>query len=299
MASTNSTAHYELSQYIGTDKPTYLVDYNQDMGKIDAGIYEAKSEADTNSTSIGNLSNLTTSAKSNLVSAINEVDGDVAGIGDLSQLTTTVKTDLVSAINEVDSETSSIGALADLTTTSKSNLVSAINEVDGDVGDVSTLTTTSKTSVVSAINEVDGDIGDLSNLKTTVQSSVVGSINENYDSIDGIKGTILWSNNNPTASFTSQNITLNSADYDYFEIIFKMKTDLNREISSGKVKKGSGTVCSFAIKGNYYRLVNYTNDTTLDVSTGRSVPPASSTESTDNSWCIPIYVIGYNSDLFS
>lgn len=36
MASTNKTTNYELSQYIGTDKPTYLGDYNGDMQKIDA-----------------------------------------------------------------------------------------------------------------------------------------------------------------------------------------------------------------------------------------------------------------------
>lgn len=41
MASTNKTTNYELSQYIGTDKPTYLVDYNSDMSKIDVAIKNA------------------------------------------------------------------------------------------------------------------------------------------------------------------------------------------------------------------------------------------------------------------
>lgn len=35
MSSTNKTRNYNLSQYIGTDKPTYLGDYNGDMLKID------------------------------------------------------------------------------------------------------------------------------------------------------------------------------------------------------------------------------------------------------------------------
>lgn len=35
MSSTNKTTNYKLSQYIGTDKPTYLGDYNGDMLKID------------------------------------------------------------------------------------------------------------------------------------------------------------------------------------------------------------------------------------------------------------------------
>lgn len=51
MASTNKTTNYELSQYIGTDKPTYLGDYNSDMLKIDTGM---KGNAD-NITSVNTL----------------------------------------------------------------------------------------------------------------------------------------------------------------------------------------------------------------------------------------------------
>lgn len=81
MSSTNKTTNYELSQFIGTDKPAWLTDYNSDMGKIDAGVAAAQStatgadgKATANATAIGTLSNLTTDAKTNLVAAINEVD---------------------------------------------------------------------------------------------------------------------------------------------------------------------------------------------------------------------------------
>lgn len=120
MSSTNKTTHYDLSQYIGTDKPTYLVDYNADMSAIDTGIYEAKSEADTNTTAIGTLSNLSTTEKTNLVGAINEVDGDLSTLsGTVGDHTTAIATN-----------TSAIGTLANLETTAKNNLVAAINEVD-------------------------------------------------------------------------------------------------------------------------------------------------------------------------
>lgn len=83
MSSTNKTANYNLSQFIGTDKPAWLTDYNSDMSKIDAGIDAAKDTADAASgaasaasTSIGDLTTLTTTAKTDLVSAINEVDTD-------------------------------------------------------------------------------------------------------------------------------------------------------------------------------------------------------------------------------
>lgn len=54
MSSTNKTNYYELSQYIGTDKPTYLGDYNSDMSKIDAGIHGAEDKATTASQNAGN-----------------------------------------------------------------------------------------------------------------------------------------------------------------------------------------------------------------------------------------------------
>lgn len=37
MASTNKTANLKLSQYVNSDRPSYLQDYNEDMRKIDNG----------------------------------------------------------------------------------------------------------------------------------------------------------------------------------------------------------------------------------------------------------------------
>lgn len=119
MSSTNKTSHYNLSQYVGTDKPTYLADYNSDMSNIDTGIYGAKTIADTNTNSIGTLSSLTTDTKSNLVGAINEVDSHAdTNAGNISTNTTNIA-----------SNTSHIGVMANLETTEKSNLVGAVNEL--------------------------------------------------------------------------------------------------------------------------------------------------------------------------
>ena len=109
---------------------------------------------------IGDLTTLSTTAKSNLVAAINElynaiiseqgsrINGDnniIAMIGVLSNLSTTAKNNLVAAINElynaIISEQGSrvngdnniiamIGNLSNLNTTAKNNLVAAINEVN-------------------------------------------------------------------------------------------------------------------------------------------------------------------------
>lgn len=85
MSSTNKTTNYELSQYIGSDMPTYLGDYNSDMLKIDTQMKAnntlgntADGKADTNALAIGTLANLNTTVKSNLVGAVNEVK-DIEG----------------------------------------------------------------------------------------------------------------------------------------------------------------------------------------------------------------------------
>lgn len=79
MSSTNKTSNYELTQFIGADKPSWLGDYNTDMGKIDTAMKAnndaanvADGKATTANNSIGTLTNLNTTNKSTLVDAINE-----------------------------------------------------------------------------------------------------------------------------------------------------------------------------------------------------------------------------------
>jgi len=83
MSSTNKTTNYELSQFLGSDKPAWLSDYNTDMSKIDAQMKlnanaatAAGGTADAATTAIGTLDSLTTTNKTDLVSAINEVDAN-------------------------------------------------------------------------------------------------------------------------------------------------------------------------------------------------------------------------------
>ncbi len=141
MASTNKTINYNLSQYVANDKPTYLVDYNSDMNKIDtqmkansdlAGL--AKSEADDLSSRvdgqdviIGTL-NTTVGQHTSDISTLNaDVSAVDTKVGDLTNLNTTDKTDIVNAVNEVNTK---VGDLTNLNTTAKSNVVSAVNEVN-------------------------------------------------------------------------------------------------------------------------------------------------------------------------
>lgn len=193
---TNSTSNYELSQFVGTDKPTFLGDYNGDMLKIDTAIagvdakaIGADSKADTavtaanaasdtasNAATLANTAN--TNANSALATAGNaataasaaqssadaadtkataaqtaataadaKADAADAKAGDLSQLTTTAKTDLVAAINEVNAKPTGGGTASDTTydnTTSgltASNVQAAIDELAQQGGGASIIAT--------------------------------------------------------------------------------------------------------------------------------------------------------------
>lgn len=70
MASTNKTTHYNLSQYVANDKPTYLVDYNNDMEQIDTAIYQANTNATTGIQNAQNAQNSADNAQQTANTAV-------------------------------------------------------------------------------------------------------------------------------------------------------------------------------------------------------------------------------------
>lgn len=117
MSSTNKTTNYNLSQFIGTDKPAWLADYNADMSKIDAGIAAAQAaaagadgKATANTTAIGDINNLTTTAKTNLVAAVNEVDTEAAAAAGVAE---TAAQTAATAQTNANAASTKVNALAD------------------------------------------------------------------------------------------------------------------------------------------------------------------------------------------
>lgn len=150
MSSTNKTTNYELSQFVGSDKPAWLTDYNQDMSKIDTGIHAAQSsatsasgKADANTTNIGDLSYLSTTAKNTVVAAINEVDNKsetaqgTANTASIDATTALAKVnELLAALNLNDHRTPNVSVTAGNTiSVSSSTIRSAVNST-GTIGKV-------------------------------------------------------------------------------------------------------------------------------------------------------------------
>lgn len=145
-SSTNKTTHYDLSQFVSSDKPSWLNDINSDMSKIDTAIHTAKTTADGAATSASNAQTAAEGAQTTANTAV---------------------TNAATAQSGVNTNANNIGNLTNLTTASKSNLVSAINELDGEIGNVSQLTTDNKTDLVNAINSIETKVEELDNYSTS------------------------------------------------------------------------------------------------------------------------------------
>lgn len=85
MSSTNKTNYYDLSQYVGTDKPTYLGDYNSDMSKIDSAIHGVQETATTANQTAGSAEAKVNTALSDMTSLkarVGVVEGNVSNLQD-------------------------------------------------------------------------------------------------------------------------------------------------------------------------------------------------------------------------
>lgn len=165
MSHTNQTPNYHLPQFIGTDKPAWLVDFNQAMSDIDT-------QMKANETASGTAEADAQSALSGVTALNSQVGGIQTSVTaletqaplDEAQIETNRQNIATNAQNIVDLDNrmghTSITGIGDGSATG------AIKAVDDKVGDLSDLDTTDKSSVVDAINEiVAGGGGDMSTVR--------------------------------------------------------------------------------------------------------------------------------------
>ena len=190
MSATNSTVNYGLPQFLATDKPAWLTDFNGAMSDIDTAIKEAKtagdnaqSTANTNTANIQTLDGTVTSQGTAIGSLQTAVAGNTGAINTINSLigngepTTTDKT-IIGAINEINSKVGDVEA-DDVsfdnanTGLSATDVQAAIVEVKGlipsggavdadDVGYDNTTSGLTATDVQAAIDEVQAEVATIS-----------------------------------------------------------------------------------------------------------------------------------------
>jgi hypothetical protein len=114
MTATNHTENYNLSQFVGTDRPTWLVDYNGDMSKIDAQMKQnaddIASAAAGGLTSVSHTADLTGNGTSGSPLGVASTIAKKTDIPDVSGFATTSA--LTSGLNgKVDKTASQPGTL--------------------------------------------------------------------------------------------------------------------------------------------------------------------------------------------
>lgn len=136
MSHTNSTPNYNLPQFIGADKPSWLNDVNGALTAIDTQMKAnadsattADTKATTANTSIGSLTNLATTAKTDIVSAVNEVNSK-AGVAQetansATSTATIANTNANKALNDIN--LFNLNSFTDLTVSTTNGSVNTAN----------------------------------------------------------------------------------------------------------------------------------------------------------------------------
>jgi microcystin-dependent protein len=82
-ASTNKTANYELPQFVGTDKPTWLGDFNEAMSDIDTGMHENATDIASMQTDVASATATASQASQDvatLTTTVNSLSGRVTNV---------------------------------------------------------------------------------------------------------------------------------------------------------------------------------------------------------------------------
>lgn len=103
MSSTNKTTNYKLSQYIGTDKPTYLGDYNSDMLKIDKQLKANADSASNAASTAGAAQAVAEKSSKDVLNLNNSVTANSEDIASLKSKNAQQDVSIQNAINTASS----------------------------------------------------------------------------------------------------------------------------------------------------------------------------------------------------
>lgn len=156
--------------------------------------------------------------------------------------------------------------------------------------DINTTTTPEVNKVTAAdMNEIKNVVNNNDDLLTN--TNVV---------LSNIKGTVLWTNPNPTSDFSSQTITLSSDDYDVLEFFYGYDTSGVR-VASERTIKGNGVqfdVYSTVVPTRAWRRrAEFVSNTSYSIGNCTRME-YNQTSYNENGYCVPLYVIGYKTGLF-
>lgn len=157
MSSTNKTPNYGLPQYIDTDKPTFLGDFNDAMGIIDKGMNDNKNSAGEGSNKMDEANARIGDAEKTLTETQNQVDS-ISGLAD------TIETKVQTALTQANDAATKSGQ-------ANTNSTAAVNAANQASTDANAALQQAQGNV-SQINRLDARVKVLENesIKTFTQT---------------------------------------------------------------------------------------------------------------------------------
>lgn len=197
-ASTNKTTNYELPQFIGTDKPTWLGDVNGAMSIIDSAMHTNASDIDSLESSVATAS-ATASQASQDVSALTTTVGTLST--SVSSATTTANNAQATATSALNTANTANGK-AD---TNASNIATNTSDITALQSDILKLNLTDFAS--TSFTGVGGSVV-ANNIK--VATNTDGSIGKIYGRIQFTKSATNTTFTCASALRPTTNITINA-----------------------------------------------------------------------------------------
>ena len=195
MASTNKTSNYKLSQYIGTDKPTYLGDYNSDMSKIDTQM-KANADAASNATAAAGSAQTVAEDASNKVDTVNRsVTANSQDIADMKTKNTQQDAAIQNAANTASAALNKATQNEQNVTTinSRNQWVQGTNIHNTGLPNYNSGSWNCAYNPLTGLLNISGQIG-LSQGSTVAANTTLASIPANIMEMIGSTGTrVLWS----------------------------------------------------------------------------------------------------------
>lgn len=176
-ASTNKTANYELPQFVGTDKPTWLGDFNSAMSAIDTGMHENASDISAMESDVATATSTASQASqavSSLTSTVNTLSTNV-------QSATTTANNASSTASSALNTANTANGKADTNASAISSLDGRVTQNEADIANINL--TVFETITTSDITQTgNGTIGSGMDLKVAKNSD--GSIAKIYGGMD-------------------------------------------------------------------------------------------------------------------
>lgn len=236
MSSTNKTTNYKLSQYIGTDKPTYLGDYNGDMLKIDNQM-KVNADSAANATSAAGAAEAVAADASKNVQKLND---SVTAIGeDIASLKTKNTQQDVSIQNATNTASSANNKakqneqnITDIN--SRNQWVQGINIHNTGLPNYSKGSWNCSYNKFSGLLNISGQV-ELSQGSTIAGTTRLGTIPDNImKMIESTGDQKIWSSLFVTRSdgtLEVQNLTIDQTGKIYFEYTLNNVTYMNIQIT--------------------------------------------------------------------